>query len=124
MRSIRMCARSDPRRAAVAVMAAAILLCSCNVKDLFDNDDVFALQVRVRNLAGLDGCGWVLEAGPHDYYEPTKLDPAFCHEGLAVWAQLRHRKDLYSFCMVGPIVDVIAMHVGADAPGWAPRQGG
>ncbi|MCU0611904.1 MAG: hypothetical protein MUE60_08965, partial [Candidatus Eisenbacteria bacterium] len=117
------CMRSARRRAGMGLFVTLVVLCSCNVGDLLYDDDLFAAQVTVRNFAGTDGCGWVLESGPHDHYEPTNLDPAFHHEGLQVWVQLRRRHDLASFCMVGPIVDVISIHTGVDAPNWAPGAG-
>ncbi|MBN1426618.1 hypothetical protein JXA88_18885 [Candidatus Fermentibacteria bacterium] len=107
--------RSHPRlmrfvRSAGAALAVVVLVvCSCNVRDLFQNDDEISLYATVRNFAGLDGCGWVLQADEQMTYEPTNLDPLVHQEGLRVWVKLRHRRDLYSFCMVGPMVDVIAI---------------
>jgi hypothetical protein len=40
-------------------------------------------------------------------YDPTRLDPAFAHDGLRVRARLQVRDDLYGTHMVGPIVDVL-----------------
>ena len=40
-------------------------------------------------------------------YDPTRLDPAFAHDGLRVRARLQVRNDLAGIHMVGPIVDVL-----------------
>jgi hypothetical protein len=66
----------------------------------------------VRDLNGLDGCGFVLElpgANGPTYLEPVNLPASFQADGAKVQVSYRTVSDLASICMVGDIVDITAI---------------
>jgi hypothetical protein len=66
-----------------------------------------SIHVKLKNLTGLDGCGWVLQKNDGKYLEPTNLNKFDI--------ELNDGKDLHveyksvdgaSICMVGEIVEI------------------
>jgi len=60
-------------------------------------------SVRFLNLEG--GC-WTLEPSAGVHYLPLNLPEQFRRDGLKVQADLLHRDDYDSICMVGPVVEI------------------
>jgi len=63
-------------------------------------------SVRFLNLEG--GC-WTLEPSPGVHYLPLNLPEQFRRDGLKVQADLLRRDDYFSFCMVGPVVEILSI---------------
>ena len=61
--------------------------------------------------ADLEGGFWAIRGDDQVTYDPLNNLPAdFRRDGLRVRASLRIRRDLASFHMVGPIVEVLSIH--------------
>ena len=88
----------------IATIAAALSLAACGgsssaqpIKNVTATVSYITLEGGFFGLRGDDGVT----------YDPTRLDPAFAHDGLRVRARLQVRNDLAGIHMVGPIVDVL-----------------
>jgi hypothetical protein len=64
-------------------------------------------SIAFLNLEG--GC-WTIEMSPNVHYLPLNLPDEFRRDGLKVQADLRRRDDYGSFCMVGPVVEILSIH--------------
>jgi hypothetical protein len=87
-------------------LGLTITLSSCE-KNKNDIDDSFQTG-KLKDLTGLDGCGWVIELSDTTKLEPTNLN-AFdlkLEEGKEIRIKYHERNDLGSFCMVGKIVTI------------------
>ncbi len=83
-----------------------LILGNCN-----KNNSV-ATSGKLRNLTGLDGCGWVIELDKKDTSHSVKLEPTnlksfniSLKEGLAVeftYVEINSA----SICMVGPVIEL------------------
>lgn len=52
------------------------------------------------------GC-WAIKVGAQTQYEPRGLPEAFKRDGLRVRAAIRKPSQWGSFCMIGPVVDLL-----------------
>ena len=57
----------------------------------------------------LEGGCWTLEVNQRVYYLPLNLPEQFRRDGLAVQAELLRRDDYASICMVGSVVQILAI---------------
>ena len=62
-------------------------------------------NATLRDYTGLDGCSWVLESGG-DVLEPINLDSFLeaPEEGLRLEVEYDLAENVFSICMVGPMV--------------------
>ena len=62
----------------------------------------------LKNLTGLDGCGWIIQLSDGTKLEPINIDVFDIEllENKSVCIQYHERKDLGSYCMVGKVVEV------------------
>lgn len=69
-----------------------------------------SVHVKMRNLTGLDGCGWVLQLNDNSYLEAQNL--------MEFEIEFKEGKDLHvtykeiggaSICMVGKIVEITCL---------------
>lgn len=67
-------------------------------------------NATVRYLPLEGGC-WVLQSGGTNY-EPINLPASYRVDGLRVNVRFRHRDDMASVCMVGPIVSIESISRG------------
>lgn len=62
----------------------------------------------LKNLTGLDGCGWVIQLSDSTKLEPINLDDFDIEliENKPVCFRFHERSDLGSYCMVGKVVEL------------------
>jgi len=62
----------------------------------------------LKNLTGLDGCGWVIELSDASKLEPINLDnfDLELEENKEIIFKYHQRTDLGSYCMVGKVVEI------------------
>jgi len=62
----------------------------------------------LKNLTGLDGCGWIIQLLDSTKLEPINLDDFDIEliENKSVCIQFHERTDLGSYCMVGKVVEI------------------
>ena len=62
----------------------------------------------LKNLTGLDGCGWTIQLSDSKLLEPINLDDFNIDliENKSVCIQFHERTDLGSYCMVGKVVEI------------------
>lgn len=71
----------------------------------------------VRNLTGLDGCGFLLEISEGKKLEPTNLAEEIKKDRLIVWVKFTETKGKASVCMAGRIVTITDLkNTGELAP--------
>lgn len=65
-------------------------------------------QGVLKNLAGLDGCGWVIQLNDNTMLEPINLGDfdVELEENKTVCVKYRERNDMASVCMVGKIIEL------------------
>jgi hypothetical protein len=63
----------------------------------------------LRNLTGLDGCGWIIQLTDSTKLEPINLEDFNVElvENKSVCIQYVERIDLGSYCMVGKVVEIV-----------------
>jgi len=86
------------------VIASSLLLSACTKEVSKDN-----LQTGIlKNLTGLDGCGWVIQLPDNTKLEPINLTSFTIglKENLKVDLKYHERKDIGSYCMVGKVVEI------------------
>ncbi|MCX6240163.1 MAG: hypothetical protein NTY07_21920 [Bacteroidia bacterium] len=90
--------------ALIGVIALSLLLFSCEKVIKQDN-----LQTGIlKNLTGLDGCGWIIQLSDNTKIEPVNLADFEIEltENLKVILKYHERTDLGSYCMVGKVVEL------------------
>jgi hypothetical protein len=107
----------------IVLMAMMFSACDDNLMQVSCNDGV---RATVRDLTGLDGCGFVFELEDGTRLEPNRIgycgtgplpkeiteDPLFDFEfvdGKQVIIGYEEVEDMASICMVGPIVKIICL---------------
>lgn len=70
--------------------------------------ELCAIRGRVEWL-DLEGGFWAIRGDDQVTYEPLNLPPDFRHDGLRVRAIVRIRRDVGTFRMVGPVVEVLSI---------------
>ncbi len=65
----------------------------------------------LKNLTGLDGCGWIIQLSDSSRLEPINLEDFDVEliENKSVCIQYQERNDLASVCMVGKMVEIISI---------------
>jgi hypothetical protein len=66
------------------------------------------VKARVRNMAGLDGCGFLLILDNGETLEPVNLDKQFMQDGLKLWIRYTTTGNA-SICMAGIVVTLTAI---------------
>lgn len=84
-------------------LACTVLFFSCNKDGSCNNSE----HVIMRNLTGLDGCGWVLQLDDNSKLEPQNLNDFEIEfvEGKSLHVSYKEI-DAGSICMVGKIVEI------------------
>lgn len=84
-----------------------VILQSCVKKNGCSNSE----HVILRNLTGLDGCGWVLELDNGSKLEPRNLNDFNIElvEGKSLHVKTKEVEASAGICMVGKIVDVTCL---------------
>lgn len=65
------------------------------------------VKVKVRNMMGLDGCGFLLILDNGEKLEPTNLDKQFMQNGTMLWIKYKPTGNA-SICMAGKVVTLTA----------------
>lgn len=86
-----------------AFFACSVFLSSCKKTGSCSNSE----HVVMRNLTGLDGCGWVLQLDDNSKLEPQNLNDFEIEyvEGKSLHVSYKEI-DAGSICMVGKIVEI------------------
>jgi hypothetical protein len=102
--------RLAPTFLIAAVLVTGLWACRDSIDPLLPDPPwepgSFVVNGTVRFLNVEGGC-WAIHVSPQPYYEPVGLPDAFRHDGLQVRAAVKPRHDLGSYCMIGPIVEVV-----------------
>jgi hypothetical protein len=87
-----------------SVMSTTILSCEKAQEDKCEDSQ----EGILKNFAGLDGCGWIIQLSDSVNLEPINLDEfeIELEENKKVCIQYHERTDLASVCMVGKIVEI------------------
>ena len=90
---------SAMKKMTVLLLFLSVLILSC------ENNNDF-LNGKLKNLKGLDGCGWVIQLLDSTYLEPTNLNEFDIQlvEDLDIRFKYNDLHNLFSICMVGNIV--------------------
>ncbi|RIJ49942.1 hypothetical protein D1614_04155 [Maribellus luteus] len=83
-----------------------LFISSCEKSDSDSSKDY--KSGKLKNLTGLDGCGWVIELDDKSKLEPLNLD-AFdleLAENKEIKFKYHERTDLGSYCMVGVVAEI------------------
>jgi len=80
--------------------------CSGNLTD----PSQMSVNARVAFVDVEGGC-WVLVTESGKRYEPVKLASEFRKDGLKVAVRIVTRSDVGSYCMVGEVVEILAIEV-------------
>jgi hypothetical protein len=103
-------ARYRAVRVLAAILVSALGACqdiSTPTDPPLDDPNAFVVNGTIRYLDIEGGC-WAFQVDPRTAgYQPVGLPPEFRRDGLAVRAALKPRGDLVSFCMIGPIAEVV-----------------
>jgi len=65
------------------------------------------VKVKVRNMMGLDGCGFLLILDNGETLEPTNLDKQYMQNGTKLWIKYKPTGNA-SICMAGKVVTLTA----------------
>lgn len=86
------------------VLSIIFLGCGKETENKYDNYKAGILK----NLTGLDGCGWIIQLSDSTKLEPINLDDFAIElkENKSVFIQYHERNDLGSYCMVGTVVEI------------------
>ena len=101
-----------PRFRRLATAAAAwVILGACSGATPTDplQGSTHAIVDATVQLLNLEGGCWTLEVAPGSHYLPLNLPAQFRQDGLPVRAELLRRDDYGSFCMVGPVVQIVTI---------------
>jgi len=63
----------------------------------------------VVHYVNLEGGCWTITVDPNHVYQPLSLPAAFQKDGLAVRVDFKQRPDMASFCMVGPLIQILSI---------------
>jgi hypothetical protein len=91
-----------------AIVLAASLACH-EATDPLQSDKYATVDASIAFL-NLEGGCWTIELSPTVHYLPLHLPDEFRRDGLKIRADLFRRDDYASFCMVGPVVQILSIH--------------
>jgi len=88
----------------LAIISVFLFACEKEMVNKCENSQEGVLK----NLTGLDGCGWIIQISDSIKLEPINLDEFDIElvENKSVCIQYHERKDLGSICMVGKIIEI------------------
>jgi hypothetical protein len=89
------------------MIAAALLGCGETSPEPFGAFRGQAVNASIRFLNLEGGCWTIAVAETH--YLPLNLPADYKRDGLPVRVELRQRDDYGSICMVGPVVEILAI---------------
>ncbi len=93
----------------ITVALGLVLLSSDGCSSIPTSPDEITTRATVRFVDVEGGC-WRLDAANRTRYDPVGLPPAFRTDGRQVVVTLRFTGDLGSFCQVGVLAKVVAIH--------------
>ena len=107
----------------IAAIALMIGSTSCDKLDCIEPIDGCLIEcpgfkkMELRNLTGLDGCGWTLLDNMGNKYEPINLNDFIPNpiEGDQVCIKYSNCHNCGSICMVGEIIEITDV-CGIDPP--------
>lgn len=90
----------------VAFAIAFVFIVSCEKETT--NRCENSQEGTLKDLTGLDGCGWIIQLSDSTKLEPINLDDFDIEltENKTVCIKFHERKDLGSYCMVGKVVEI------------------
>jgi len=93
------------------ILTGLLFIISC--EDKYETLDC-GIKATLRDYAGLDGCGFVLELENGEVLEMGVFDeePDFqFNDGMEVSISYEEMQGMASICMVGPIVRIMCMEI-------------
>ncbi|HEX9253836.1 MAG TPA: hypothetical protein VF870_16430, partial [Ignavibacteriaceae bacterium] len=68
-------------------------------------------EVTLKNLTGLDGCGFVFQKVDNKYLEATNMKNFINTyvDGQKYWIKYKIASDAASICMVGDIIEIVRL---------------
>ncbi|QIA08645.1 hypothetical protein [Draconibacterium halophilum] len=90
----------------IICISIILFISSC---DKSDNDNLNDYESgKLRNLTGLDGCGWIIELDDNSKLEPINLEAFDLElvENKEIKFKYQQRDDLGSYCMVGILIEI------------------
>ena len=92
----------------IAFIIISLFLLSCENKKETTNKCENSQKGILKNLTGLDGCGWIIQLSDGTKLEPINIDDFGIEllENKSVCIQYHERTDLGSYCMVGKVVEI------------------
>lgn len=90
----------------IAFVIISLFLFSCEKEST--NKCENSQEGILKNLTGLDGCGWIIQLSDSTKLEPINIDDFDIEllENKSVCIQYHERTDLGSYCMVGKVVEI------------------
>jgi len=90
----------------IAFVIVSLFLFSCE-KETTNNCENSQKGI-LKNLTGLDGCGWIIQLSDSTKLEPINIDEFDIDllENKSVCIQYHERTDLGSYCMVGKVIEI------------------
>ncbi|HUL04645.1 MAG TPA: hypothetical protein VLV16_15590 [Gemmatimonadales bacterium] len=100
------------RRLLVPALTLAALLLSgfAGCPDSTDPASSGAGVDAVVHYVNVEGGCWTIHVDPNQVYQPLNLPTEFEHDGLAVRVEFQQRNDMATYCMVGPVVQILSIH--------------
>ncbi len=88
----------------IFLVVIALIHFSCEKENNCENSQKGILK----NLTGLDGCGWIIQLSDSTMLEPINLEDFDIEliENKSVCIRFHERTDLGSYCMVGKVVEI------------------
>lgn len=90
----------------VVLLLMSVAFISC---DKVKEDECVNLKEGIlKNLTGLDGCGWIIQLPDSTKLEPINLEDfdVELEVNKKVCIRYHERNDLGSYCMVGKVVEI------------------
>jgi len=89
------------------MLSLFLMLFNSSCENTNNNSDVYK-EGTLKDLSGLDGCGWIIELNNNTKLEPINLNLFDLElvENKKVEIKYIKRTDLGSFCMVGQIIEI------------------
>ena len=88
----------------IIIIALSLFACKATKTSTCDN----AVEAKLVNLTGLDGCSWVIELENGNKLEPINLKSfdIKLRNKKKIWVSYTDAKDYVSICMTGKIVRI------------------
>ncbi len=94
-----------------SLLAAFALAGACTTGTPTDplKSDTHAVVNATVEFLNLEGGCWTIAPSEQLYYLPLNLPDQFRQDGLKVQAEVLRRDDYGSYCMVGPVVEILSI---------------